>query len=124
MRPKGRFTMIAELKRKLDHRLWRHAPDKQGNNRGGFVAVIGLTLLKRSPISGLDQVLEQSGIHALWRASPEIPSETTLFVSHLTGAAELRGRTSEFPLECTVERRFRGIADLGRNLEDVRIRRH
>jgi hypothetical protein len=41
------------------------AADKQGNIRDGFVAVVGLTLLERSPISGLNQVVEQSGINAL-----------------------------------------------------------
>jgi len=51
------------------------APDKQENNRDGFVAVVGLTLLKRSPISGLDQVVEQSGIIA-HSGSGSMPSGT------------------------------------------------
>jgi hypothetical protein len=45
-------------------RMAGQTPDKQGNNRDGFVAVVRLTLLKHSPISGLDQVEEQSGINA------------------------------------------------------------
>ena len=50
-------------------------------------------------------------------------SETTLFVSPITGAAELCGGTSKFALEHAVERRFRCIADLSRDLADVRIGR-
>src|SRR5262249_35065415 len=57
-----------------------------------------------------------------WRASsPGMPSETTFFVCHIT--AELCGRTSKFPLEHAVERRFRCIADLGCDLADVSIGR-
>ena len=52
---------------------------------------------------------------------PEMPSETSLFVSQISGAAELRGRTSKFALEHAVERCFRCIADLGRDLADVRF---
>ena len=36
--------------------------DKQGNNRNDFVAVVGLTVWKRSLISGPYQAVEQSGV--------------------------------------------------------------
>jgi hypothetical protein len=37
--------------------LQRHVPDKQGNKRDGFVAVVGLTPQMTGPISGPDQVI-------------------------------------------------------------------
>lgn len=46
-----------------------------------------------------------------------------LFFSEVTRAAKLRGRTSKFPLEYAVEGCFRGIADRGCNLADVRTGR-
>ena len=52
---------------------------------------------------------------------PRMSSASSWFVSQSTGAAELRRRTSKFPLEHAVERRFRCIADLGRDLADVRV---
>ena len=42
-------------------------PDKQENNRDGFVAVVGLTVSELSPISGPYQAVEQSGITGLVR---------------------------------------------------------
>src|SRR5690242_20247353 len=60
-----------------------------------------------------------------WGAScREMPSETTLFVFRISGAAELRRGTSKFALEHAVEGCFRCIADRGGDLADVRIGRH
>jgi hypothetical protein len=66
---------------------------------------------------------------AMWRGDrddlrhviPEISLAAAWFLLPGTGAAELRRRTSKFSLEYAVERRFRCIADFGRDLSDVRV---
>ena len=132
----GKEEWLAGIREELRNKTYQTTSDAASDDpeAWGRRASLGIpTIRDRVPASRLRRSwaeyraqwpeLGKGGVITFVTSQDSCPksSYTTLCLSHPTGTAELRGRTSKFPLEHAVERRFRRIANLGRDLADVRL---